>query len=367
MITASGPPASLATLGSLLVDNCHLVEVVVGQVEMLSGLGLHFLAGIEVRWQLLNFEIILAGNLVSHAPRMRLTHLLGSRLAVMVVAVGNLGVALLRRHLLALLVSVVQTMVPLTHIHIVCVVSSVKRLVVMVLLLTRVDSPSLHISFLPGARPPACDSLHVAYVVTWTSPRLVIWIWIEVITCSGQRWQSTMLLPILERLIDIRQPLVITTSSLAAKSLLPRDDLLGLLLLLLLDVRAVTAARMLFLTLGGHRIIAELILGSVLFLRSQDPFIKKFLVLTGIEGVTLQIPFWLLGDGLKLLLLVDGGVLIVIVRVEHGVASLHTTQVVLGHVVCRVGEPTTKVGSFGVLKILGVVDEVLRLPHIHFV
>ena len=267
MFATSGPPATLATLGSLLVDNCHLVEVIMGQVEMLSGLGLHFLASIKVRWQLLNFEIILASNLVSHAPRMRLTHLFGSRLAMVVVAVGDLGVALLRRHLLALLVSVVQTVVPLTHIHIVCVVSSVERLMV-VLLLTRVDSPSLHISFLPGARPPACDSLYVANVVTWTSPRLVIWIWIEVITCSGQRWQSTLLLPILKRLIDIRQPLVITTSSLASKRLLPRDDLLGLLLLLLLDVRAVTAARMLLLTLGGHRVIAELIFWSVLFLRS---------------------------------------------------------------------------------------------------
>ena len=89
--------------------------------------------------------------------------------------------------------------------------------------------------------------------------------------------------------------------------------------------------------------------------------------MTGIESIALEVAFWLFGDGLKFFLLVDGGILIVIFRVEDWVASLHATQVVLGHVVGRVGEPTTKVGTFRVLKILGVVHKVLRLPHIHFI
>ena len=84
----------------LLVYNCHSVEVVVSEVQVLSRLVFHVFALVVIEGQLLYFETVLVVYFVSHAAWRAVGALsLPARLTVVVVGEGNLGVALIRRHL----------------------------------------------------------------------------------------------------------------------------------------------------------------------------------------------------------------------------------------------------------------------------
>lgn len=66
LVTSCAPPV-LSALDTFLVDDGHLVEVVLSQVEMLPGLSLHFLACVEVQRQLLNLKTVFISYFVGHA------------------------------------------------------------------------------------------------------------------------------------------------------------------------------------------------------------------------------------------------------------------------------------------------------------
>ena len=87
----------LVTTFTFLVDDCHPIEVVLCEIQMLSRLILHIFALVVVGRQLLDLETVLVVDLVRHAARMGQGPLgLPSWLAVIIVRKRNLGVALIR-------------------------------------------------------------------------------------------------------------------------------------------------------------------------------------------------------------------------------------------------------------------------------
>lgn len=94
-LVTSGTPSVVAALCPLFVDDGHLVEVVLCQVEMLPSLILHFLACVEVQRQLLNLKTVFILNFVGHTSMLRLL----APLLLMVVRVRNFRVTLVWRHL----------------------------------------------------------------------------------------------------------------------------------------------------------------------------------------------------------------------------------------------------------------------------
>ena len=102
--TPSCLAASMACL-SFLRDHGHPVEAVLGQVEILSGFELHFLALIIIKRQLLYFETVLVVDLVGHTAHAswvnQLALCLISWLAVIVVRERYLRMTLVRRNLVA--------------------------------------------------------------------------------------------------------------------------------------------------------------------------------------------------------------------------------------------------------------------------
>lgn len=93
----SGASAVLAALSPLFVDDRHLIEIVLSQVEVLSCLRLHLFSGIVVQRQLLNLETVFVLNFVRHCPVLVLL----APLLLVVVAERDLRVALVWGHLRA--------------------------------------------------------------------------------------------------------------------------------------------------------------------------------------------------------------------------------------------------------------------------
>lgn len=91
-LVASGAPSLVSTLHSLFIDDCHLVEVVLSKVEMLSCLRLHFLAIVEIGWQLLYLKTVLVGNFMCHAAILWLFSLL------VIIIKWDFRMALVRGH-----------------------------------------------------------------------------------------------------------------------------------------------------------------------------------------------------------------------------------------------------------------------------
>ena len=56
---------------TLLINHCHSVEVVLGEVEVLTRLILHVLACVVVNRQLFDFETVFVIYFVGHAAWMR--------------------------------------------------------------------------------------------------------------------------------------------------------------------------------------------------------------------------------------------------------------------------------------------------------
>lgn len=168
---------------TFLVDDCHPIEVVLREIQVLSRLVLHIFALVVVDRQLLDLETVLVVDLVRHAAGMGQGPLgLPSGLTVIIIGERDLGVALIGRDLGAVHVESVYILWVLVD--------------ELLLALPRVDDPcALHISFLSGACPPARHSLSVAsYTFAAFSHSIVassIWIWVEVIAGSGERWQDT--------------------------------------------------------------------------------------------------------------------------------------------------------------------------------
>ena len=135
---------------SFLVDDCHPVEVVLGEVEVLTGFVYHVLALVVVEGQLLNFETVLVVDLVSHAARVRQLPLsLSAGLAMVVAREGYLRVTLIWRNLCGVHVQRVHILRVLVH--------------ELLLALPGVDDArTLHISFLSSARSPTRHPLSVA-------------------------------------------------------------------------------------------------------------------------------------------------------------------------------------------------------------
>jgi hypothetical protein len=89
---ASSIVSGFSTL--FLIYNCHVIEIILGQIQMFSGFGFHFFSGVKIDWQLLNLKTIFIGYFMCHTAN------LGSSrrcpLLLMVVTKRYLGVALVR-------------------------------------------------------------------------------------------------------------------------------------------------------------------------------------------------------------------------------------------------------------------------------
>lgn len=203
------------------------------------------------------------------------------------------------------------------------------------------DACSLHISFLACARPSTRYSLSISSnsfaTVALARVAATSDVGVEVVARPGQRRQHT-------RLIDARKNGA--AGGLPGRSLRLRVLVL-FTLLLLLDVRAVTAVALRTLVNLTLHCWSKRILRPVLLLTRKDALIKEFCVLASIESVVSHVltvvGSWrttlasslallatrlvpdavVLGDwvhGLELLHLVDGVIIQIVVVVAHGVA-----------------------------------------------
>jgi len=254
---------------SFLVDDCHPVEVVLGEVEVLTGFVYHVLALVVVEGQLLNFETVLVVDLVSHAARVRQLPLsLSAGLAMVVAREGYLRVALIRRNLLGVHVQRVHILRVLVH--------------ELLLALPGVDDArTLHISFLSSARSPTRHPLSVASYTFAAFALPVIasarQVWVEVVACPRQRGQHA-------RLVDTWEH----GANLPCGSLSLRVLIL-LALLLLLDVRAVTAVALRALIDVGLGCGCKCVLRPVLLLTRKDALVEELGVLPSVECVVADV------------------------------------------------------------------------------
>ena len=174
LVSSCAPPI-LCTLNSFLINDRHLVEVILCKIEVLSSFWLHLLAIVEIDWQLLYLETIFIRDFVSHAS-VGLNYLRFLSLLVVVVE-RDLGVALVRRHF----GTINWLLVP----HVQCV--HVLGVLVLLLALPRLDySLCLDICFLTSRSSSWGHTLTISYWANWfISSWSIIRIWIEIITCSG--------------------------------------------------------------------------------------------------------------------------------------------------------------------------------------
>jgi hypothetical protein len=93
-LTTSRAPSVMITLGSLLIYNCHIVEIILSQIQMFSGFRFHFFSGVEIYWQLLNLKTIFIGYFVRHTSILYICGIRLSPLLLMVVTKRYLGLAL---------------------------------------------------------------------------------------------------------------------------------------------------------------------------------------------------------------------------------------------------------------------------------
>lgn len=100
--TSTGSLSSSVSAFSFFRYDCHSVEVVLGEVQIVSDLILHVLAVVVVQRKLFYFETVLVVDFVSHATWVNQLPLsLTARLAVIVVRERYFRVTLVRRYLVA--------------------------------------------------------------------------------------------------------------------------------------------------------------------------------------------------------------------------------------------------------------------------
>ena len=82
----------LGTLNPFLINNSHLIEVVLSKIQVFSCLRLHFFALVEIDWQLLNLEAVFVRNFVCHTS----VRILRFFVLLVVVIEWNLRMGLIR-------------------------------------------------------------------------------------------------------------------------------------------------------------------------------------------------------------------------------------------------------------------------------
>lgn len=299
-LVTSCASAILCAFSSLLINDSHLVEVVLCKIKMFSSLWLHFFPIIKVYRQLFYLKTVFICNFVCHTP------ILWFLILLMVVVEWNLWVTLIRRHL-----SAVNRLLVSSHVQGI----DVLRVIVWLLPLSWMDyTLCLNICFLARRCPSWSNTLAICNWSYWMiiSSLSVIRIRIKVISCSGKRWQSSLSRIIsLEWFIDIwKSPL----SSSHSYHWLNFSDVLAYWFLLLLDMRTVTAP--LWILLNFVVLIAKSVFWSILFLGCEYSLIEKLCVLAGVECIILKVlgspPLWLLDDWFEFLLFIYSLVIIII-------------------------------------------------------
>lgn len=115
--TTSATAAATTTLVanfSLLLDNCHSVEIILSKIEVLTCLIFHLLP-LQFQWQLLYFEIVHIVFLMGHTALMNRSLGLSSRLTMIITSYWYLRVTLIGRHLLVIHVQCVHILRVLIH------------------------------------------------------------------------------------------------------------------------------------------------------------------------------------------------------------------------------------------------------------
>lgn len=263
VVDATGAPArrsaaSVAVVAlALLVDHVHPVEIVLGQIHVLSRLVLH------VQRQLFYLVAIFVIDTASRDAAWvnQLALRLPSRLAVIVSGERYLRVTLVGRDL-----------VVVHRVHVLRILA----VHVLLLPLSGLDhSGALDLCLLPRARPPACDALAVRCIA---HPVVAAASWIRVEVVSGAREGRKDV-----RLVHARED---GASAWLPNCSLGLQILILLALLLLLDVWTVTAMSLRALVdfiLNGR---PESILRPVLLLARQDALVEELgILLASIEGV----------------------------------------------------------------------------------
>lgn len=216
---------------ALFVNDCHPVEVVLRQIQMLTWVIFHWLVVSVILRQLLNFK----------ARRLGTAYLcsLSTLISILVVLVIYCTIWFLLT---------VYFFFVLTYIDCIWIIT-------FGLSLSWMDHPStLYFCFLSGASPSTANTSCITSTI-------ILWLWVEVLSSSWKSWQN-ILIVIFERFVYFRNTLIsslrlkvmhYSLMSISCRSLTPYLvlSLYGFLMLFYMRAKSSTVSAFLYFIFDG--------------------------------------------------------------------------------------------------------------------